>query len=137
MALLSNKCKNSLKSSRQMPYWKLLEFTKFRDYYCWFIAWNIMSYLKNFTRTTRCWIALIFAIWIISGDEANLIGKEGDRGRCKTSPKGNCFGHEYILKGEKQPFRGVFRKWCSGNMQQFYSCFANLLKPHFGMGVLV
>ena len=81
MALHSNKYKNSLKSSRQMAYWKLFEFTKFRDYYYYcFIAWNAMSYLKNFTRMTRCWIALIFAVWTISGDEGNLIGKLGGQG---------------------------------------------------------
>ena len=35
---------------------------------------------------------------------------------------------------QKQPPKGVPRERCSENMQQIYkSCFANLLKSHFGM----
>ena len=55
---------------------------------------------------------------------------------------------------QKQPSRGALKKKCSENTQQIYGrtdmpkcdfnkvalqiyCFATLLKPHFGMGVLL
>ena len=49
--------------------------------------------------------------------------------------------------GLKQPSKGTLKKSCFENMQQTYgrncnflgiwSCFATLLKSHFGMGILL
>ena len=57
---------------------------------------------------------------------------------------------QYQSELQKQPFKGVLRKRCSENMQQFYrrtpmpkgdlqsaKCKATLLKSNFGMGFLL
>ena len=52
----------------------------------------------------------------------------------------NGLRHERAnCKIQKQPFRGVFKKICSENMQQIYrrTHAATLLKSHFGLGFLL
>ena len=112
-----------------------------------------LEILQNSQENICAWVSFLIKL---QAEACNFIKKDTltQEFPCKFyGISANTFFIEYLRETvssetnrQKQPPRGVPRKTCSENMLQIYtdaevwfqlSCFATLLKSHFGIGVLL